>query len=170
MKKIFILLLTAVSSCGFAQVAIGKQGVTNSDVSLEFGQGNKGIILPWVDSEAAVSDAVPGTIIYDVTDKKVKVKQLNTWRDLSVRTGEVTTTLQDNVTERGNSKVIIGTDHSNATPGILILSDADKAMILPKMDSPHLNIKNPEAGMMAYDTLEHQLAVFNGTVWTFWRP
>jgi hypothetical protein len=170
MKKIFILLLTTVSSIGFSQVAIGKQGVTNSDVSLEFGQGNKGIILPWVNSEAAVSDAVPGTIIYDVTDKKVKVKQLNSWRDLSVRTGDVSTTLQDDVAERGNAKVIIGKDHSNPTPGILVLSDSDKAMILPKMENPHLNIKNPEAGMMAYDTLSHQLAVFNGSVWTFWKP
>ncbi len=170
MKKIFILLLTMISSIGFAQVAIGKQGVTNSSVSLEFGEGHKGIILPWVDSETAVSDAVPGTIIYDVTDKKVKLKESGSWRDLSLRTGDVSTTLQDNVTERGNAKVIIGTDHSNTTPGILVLSDSDKAMILPKMESPHLNIKNPEAGMMAYDTLSHQLAVFNGSVWTFWKP
>ncbi|MCS4304071.1 hypothetical protein M2372_003537 [Chryseobacterium sp. BIGb0232] len=37
-------------------------------------------------------------------------------------------------------------------------------MILPKMKSPHLNIINPAAGILAYDILNHQLAVFNGTV------
>jgi len=54
--------------------------------------------------------------------------------------------------------------------GILVLSDTNTAMILPKMDSPHLNIVNPAPGMMAYDTKTNQLAIFKGTVWTFWRP
>ncbi|WP_262919078.1 hypothetical protein [Chryseobacterium daecheongense] len=35
-------------------------------------------------------------------------------------------------------------------------------MILPKMDNPHLVIVNPAAGMMAYNTANHQFAVFNG--------
>lgn len=171
MKKILILLfLTTASSIGFAQVALGKVGVTNEDVSLEFGEGNKGIILPWVNSTAAVTGAVPGTIIYDVTDKRVKVRLAASWRDLSLRSGAVVTTVQDAVPEINNAKVVFGTNQSDTTPGILVLSDADKAMILPKMVSPHLNIKNPEAGMMAYDTLKHQLAVFNGEVWTFWKP
>ena len=170
MKKIFIIALTAVSSYSFAQVAIGKKLVSNNSVSLEFGEGNKGIILPWVNSEAAVTNAVPGTIIFDVTDKKVKVKNANGWKDLSRQSGTVVTTLQDNVVESGNAKVIIGSTAVDPAPGVLVLSDTDKAMVLPKMDSPHLNIKNPEAGTMAYDTLTHQLAVFNGEVWTFWKP
>lgn len=65
----------------------------------------------------------------------------------------------------------MGTNSStDTTPGILILSDADKAMILPKVASPHLNIINPAAGMMVYDTVNRQLAVYNGTVWSFWKP
>lgn len=170
MKKIFIVALTAVSSCSFAQVAIGKSSVSNGNVSLEFGEANKGIILPWVNSADAVAGAVPGTIIFDTTDKRVKVKNESGWRDLSTQSGTVVTTLQDNVVESGNAKVIIGSNKADPTPGILVLSDTDKAMILPKMESPHLNIKNPEAGTMAYDTLTHQLAVFNGSVWTFWKP
>ena len=170
MKKIFIIALTVVSSGSFAQVAIGKSLVSNASVSLEFGEANKGIILPWVNSAAAVTGAVPGTIIFDVTDKKVKMKNALGWRDLSTQSGAVVTTLQDNVVESENAKVIIGSNKADPTPGILVLSDTDKAMILPKMESPHLNIKNPEAGTMAYDTLTHQLAVFNGSVWTFWKP
>ncbi|WP_262907374.1 hypothetical protein [Chryseobacterium sp. LC2016-27] len=43
-------------------------------------------------------------------------------------------------------------------------------MILPKVASPHLNIINPSAGMMVYDTVKKQLAIYNGTVWSFWKP
>ncbi|WP_279195775.1 hypothetical protein [Chryseobacterium indoltheticum] len=64
--------------------------------------------------------------------------------------------------------VRIGTP--TATPGILVLEDTNKAMILPRVASPHLNIINPAPGMMVYDTTAKQLAVFNGTVWSFWKP
>jgi hypothetical protein len=60
----------------------------------------------------------------------------------------------------------VGTPSS--VSGILVLEDANKAMILPKVASPHLNIISPAAGMMVYDTQKKQLAVFNGTVWSFW--
>ncbi|WP_435524785.1 hypothetical protein [Chryseobacterium indoltheticum] len=39
------------------------------------------------------------------------------------------------------------------------MEDTDKAMILPKVASPHLNIINPAPGMMVYDTTAKQLAV-----------
>ena len=53
---------------------------------------------------------------------------------------------------------------------ILVLEDANKAMVLPTVPNPHVNIVNPEPGMMVYDTTAKQLAVFNGTVWSFWKP
>lgn len=92
--------------------------------------------------------------------------------DLSVdTTGTVNTLLQNSKTEIAGAKIVIGTNGSiDSTSGILILADTDKAMILPKMDHPHLVIVNLAAGMMAYDTANHQIAVFNGAVWTFWRP
>ena len=63
-----------------------------------------------------------------------------------------------------------GNPDTDPTPGLLVLADTDKAMVLPKVASPHLNIVNPAAGMMVYDTTSKQLAVFNGTVWSFWKP
>jgi len=42
--------------------------------------------------------------------------------------------------------------------------------VLPKMASPHLNIINPAPGMIVYDTTAKLMTVFNGSVWTFWRP
>ena len=192
MKNIFITLSIFLSTCAFAQVAIGKASV-NPSVSLEFydnADNVRGIILPWVDG---VSNTAPfitnspiteivvnGTLVYDTSDKKVKVKYTTGWRDLSKDATGTTVdpltsvdglTLQNSITDLDNAKVQIGGDPAtDTTPGILVLADTDKAMVLPKVASPHLNIVNPAAGMMVYDTTSKQLAVFNGTVWSFWKP
>ena len=156
----------------YGQVAIGKNSVSNASVSLEFGSDNRGIVLPWVNSSAAVSTAVDGTLIYDVSDKKVKYKKGGTWFDLSINSdGQVNTALQNSLTEISTAQTIIGNNGKpNIVPGILVLSDTNKAMVLPKVVSPHLNIANPAAGMVAFDTNTKQLAVFNGTNWSFWKP
>jgi hypothetical protein len=171
MKKIIITLSLLTTTCALAQVAIGKSAVTNSSVSLEFGDGNRGMILPWITSSTGVTGAVNGTVIYDITDKKVKYLKSGSWFDLSVdATGIVDTSLQDSKIEKTTAKTVIGTNSAtDATAGILVLSDANKAMVLPKVASPHLNIINPASGMMVYDTTTKQLAVFNGKVWTFWK-
>ena len=192
MKNIFITLSIFLSTCAFAQVAIGKASV-NPSVSLEFydnADNARGIILPWVDG---VSNTAPfitnspiteivvnGTLVYDTSDKKVKVKYTTGWRDLSKDATGTTVdpltsvdglTLQNSITDLDNAKVQIGGDpDTDTTPGILVLADTNKAMVLPKVASPHLNIVNPSPGMMVYDTTKKQLAVFNGTVWSFWKP
>lgn len=195
MKNSIIIALLLSSVCVSAQVAIGKPSITqlpslvsNPSISLEFGdyaapQG-KGIVLPWVTSTAATgSSSVTGTIIYDVSDKIIKYKNgASSWFNLSKNettivegtsnfntTGVVNTTLQDNpLSDASTAKVSIGTPSS--IPGVLVLEDTNKAMILPKVPNPHLNIINPEPGTMAYDTLTKQLAIYNGTVWSFWKP
>ena len=186
MKNIIALLTLTVSTCAFAQVAIGKSAVTNTSVSLEFGdyvagQG-KGIIVPWVTSAGAVTGAQQGTIVFDTADKIMKYRRADgSWFNLTRNetttvdgqanydtTGVVNTTLQASLTDKPDAKVAIGAP--TATPGILVLEDANKAMILPKVPSPHLNIINPEPGMMDYDTITKQHAVFNAKVWSFWKP
>lgn len=175
MSKIFFLIGFTFSSLAIAQVAIGKNTITNNSVSLEFGSDiteKRGIVLPWVVSSSSVTGAVDGTIIYDTSDKKIKYKKSGNWFDLTVETsGAVNTSLQDSKTELESAKVAIGKNaETDTTPGILVLTDTDKAMILPKVAMPHLNIKNPAPGMMVYDTVNRQLAVFNGTNWSFWKP
>ena len=120
----------------------------------------------------SVIGAVNGTLVYNTADKKIYVKYASGWRDLSVdTTGTVTTTLQDALSDLDTAKVLIGGDPAtDTTPGILVLADTNKAMVLPKVASPHLNIVNPSPGMIVYDTTKKQLAVFNGTVWSFWKP
>ena len=175
MKNIVATLSLLFATTLSAQVAIGKATVSSPAVSLEFyddADNTRGIILPWVTSTAAVTGAVNGTIVYNTADRKVYVKYASGWRDLSVDTsGTVTTTLQDALSDLDTAKVLIGGDPAtDTTPGILVLADTNKAMVLPKVASPHLNIVNPSPGMMVYDTTKKQLAVFNGTVWSFWKP
>lgn len=175
MKNIVATLSLLFTTSLSAQVAIGKATVSSPAVSLEFydnADNTRGIILPWVTSTAAVTGAVNGTIVYNTADRKVYVKYASGWRDLSVdTTGTVTTTLQDALSDLDTAKVLIGGDPAtDTTPGILVLADTNKAMVLPKVASPHVNIVNPSPGMMVYDTTKKQLAVFNGTVWSFWKP
>ena len=196
MKNIIKIFCLFVVNLATAQVAIGKASIstippanttTNPSISLEFGDYGgallgRGIILPWITADMDKAAAVPGTIIFDTVDKIVKYKNgagAGNWFSLSKNetvpvigdtTGVVITTLQDSYTDNPNAKVSIGTPATPAVPGILVLEENNKAMILPKVASPHLNIVNPEPGTMAYDTVKKQLAIFNGKVWSFWKP
>ena len=177
MKNIIITITILLSTYATAQVAIGKASFSSNSVSLEFGNENRGFILPWVTNTTNVTGAVNGTIVYNTTDKKVYVKYASGWRALSVDATGTTIdpinnvdglTLQNSLNDLDTAKVSIGTPTS--TPGILVLEDTNKAMVLPKVASPHLKIVNPSPGMIVYDTTKKQLAVFNGTVWSFWKP
>lgn len=174
-----MVLITTIllSSTAFSQLAIGLEETSNSSISLEFGNENRGIILPWVTSENDVVNAPNGTFIFDSSDNKVKVKYATGWEDLSI--DETGTTInpitdvnglqiQNALTEQSNAKVSIGEDSD--VEGILVLENTNQAMVLPKVASPHLNILNPTPGLIVFDTASGQLAVFNGSVWTFWKP
>lgn len=159
----------------------------------------KGLVLPWtstVNNQPVAYNATTGvgyggmqgtvadgTMILDLYDKKVKYMRNGSWSsltgDLPLTAGATTyntfnnidSSQQDNGKEESTAKAAIGVNGAtDTTPGILVLTDTDKAMVLPKVASPHLNIKNPAPGMIAYDTIKKQLAVYNGTVWSFWKP
>jgi len=168
MKKTIILISLIAFATAYSQVTIGKTILESaSSSSLEFGNENRGMMLPWVTNASSLQNTVNGTLVFDLSDKKVKSFQNNTWVDLSVNaSGIADSSLQDDLNDNSSAKTSIGTP--TTTAGILVLEDNNKAMILPKVASPHLNIISPDAGMMVYDTVKKQLAVFNGSVWTFW--
>lgn len=211
MNKIILTIAIFSSAIAIAQVAIGKSEVskiqpantiTNPSISLEFydsADNTKGLVLPWTSTvnnqpiaynsitgsgyQGMQGTVVDGTIILDLSDKKVKYRRNGAWSnltgDLPLIAGSTTfntfnaidSSLQDNKKEGATAKAAIGSNGAtDTTAGILTLTDTDKAMVLPKVASPHLNIKNPTPGMMAYDTTKKQLAVYNGTVWSFWKP
>lgn len=164
MKKYTFIIFSFISLCAFAQVAIGKTGVDGSAI-LDFkSDTNKGIILPWVDSSTGITSV--GALIYGVSSKKVMYRDNTGWQDLSVNTGSVDTQEIENLSEVGEG-LIIG-DVSGAAEGVLVLNDNTKALVLPKSSEPWLNIQDPEAGTIVYDTKNNLLCVYNGTEWAFW--
>ncbi|MFB9078942.1 hypothetical protein ACFFLS_10415 [Flavobacterium procerum] len=68
----------------------------------------------------------------------------------------------------GAKGTVIGAQSSDVD-GVLVLESSNKALILPKVVSPHLNIIKPMAGTICYDTVKKLLCVYNGTEWTFWK-
>lgn len=185
MKLIYSIFLGLSCSAIFsAQIAIGKT-TTQTGVSLEFGTGNKGLILPWVTAAANVSlnpgaTARGGALIFDRNDSRVKLSRNNgTWVDLTVRTTElpavganvvVTAAIQASpAVEQSTAKAQIGGVFTDNTPGILVLADTNKAMIPPLVADPANTIKSPAPGMIVYDTVKKLFCVYNGTVWSYWR-
>ncbi|MDM1404707.1 hypothetical protein HX039_11390 [Myroides marinus] len=166
---IFSVLLGTASS--FGQTAVGKFEVEGPDVLLDFKENDaRGIVLSWVTKEGDVKTPVGGTMIFDSNDKKVKYYIAGTsskWEDLSVNTGEVDTSIQQGLVD-DQAPTIIG-DQSSTASGALILEADNKAMVLPRMASPHLNLKSPAAGTIVYDTVSKMLCVFNGKEWAFWK-
>lgn len=211
MKNIILSIMLLNSTVIVAQVAIGKSEIskiqpanttTNPSISLEFYDNSdnaKGMVLPWTSTvnnqpvaynvatgagyrgmQGTIAD---GTIILDLSDKKVKYMRNGAWESLTGALpliansttyntfNAIDSSKQDNRKEGDNARAAIGNNGATTTTvGILVLTDNDRAMVLPKVASPHLNIKNPAPGMIAYDTVKKQLAVYNGTVWSFWKP
>ena len=167
-KSISIILIVLVSGTFSAQVAIGKETIEGKDTILDFNNSpanTKGLILPATKGLPAGSPA-NGTFIFDTSDDKVKVYENNSWKALS-DTGNSTTIKANDSDEKG-AGVVIGEKEGSAD-GVLVLESPDKAMILPKISSPHLNVKNPYPGMICYDTASKTFAVFDGTVWNYWK-
>lgn len=187
MRKYFSISATIFAAGAFlSQVTIGKTVNSalpaNTSVSIEFGNpagGVQGLVLPWVTSAAGVTSPALGTFIFDSADQKVKLRlstltggvQTPVWTDLSAGAAApipANTNVPDDNPETASARTVIGTNAaSDTTPGILVLSDVNKAMILPRVPS-HTSVINPSAGMMVYVTSTSQLAVFNGREWSFW--
>ncbi|WP_045502938.1 hypothetical protein [Chryseobacterium sp. StRB126] len=167
-KNIGIAVALVIFNFSIAQVAIGKQTVDGNSTVLDFNNvsGNtKGLILP-ATFGVPTGSLVNGTFVFDVTDNKIKVYENDAWRLLS-DTGSSSAIITNNSAVQGKG-VVIGASSSTAD-GVLVLESPDKAMILPQIATPHLNVKNPYPGMMCYDTTSKALAVFDGSVWSYWK-
>ena len=187
-KHIFLILALAVSSTAFSQVIIGDDVGTvpagqKTSVLLEFALGqNKGIILPYVRTLPTGTGLVEGTILTDATDQQNATVKFynggtrnNGWYFLNAnKNGNITAALSTQptaaqVTEDTAAKAIIGASSSSAD-GVLVLESADKAMVLPMVNSTN-DIPRPAPGMMVYlNGTNKRLAVYNGIYWAYWAP
>ncbi|MCW3161514.1 hypothetical protein [Chryseobacterium oryctis] len=127
----------------------------------------KGIILPQVNDVTTMTETSQGTFVFDGSTAKVKYYDGVDWIELTGKTGAVNTLLPG--AEKDQSiGVIIGGAESDAKKGVLVLESADKAMILPKVINPVVNVKSPTAGMMCYDPEKKLVCFYDGVEWAFW--
>lgn len=169
MKNIFFSLMmlgTIVSAS--AQVAIGKENVVGTSTLLDFETNFRGIILPAVSMAdvPALDENNNGTFLFDLDTQTIQMFENETWIALS-DIGNASAISVNSADEDGQG-VIIGAENTSAL-GALVLEASDKAMILPKIADPHLTVKSPYPGMICYDTASKTLAVFDGSVWNYWK-
>lgn len=165
MKKLILTLSLIISGLSInAQVAIGKTTV-DGDGLLDFASGTtNGIILPIV--ETLPVSAANGTILMDSNDATIKMRENGVWVEISGR-GNLSNVIENESAELGEG-VVIGAETSSVE-GVLVLESSNKALILPKVNSPHLNVKSPYPGMMCYDLTSKSIAVFDGARWHFMK-
>ena len=170
-----------------------------TSVLLEFEAGqNKGIIVPYVRTLPTGNALVGGSIILDAsTAGAARMKYYNAvtsaWVDLSGTganslsgdlTGANLLPKQPTIAESTTSRAIIGNVPdpipANFPEGALVLNSDTKAMVLPTVGTiveggiTKVNVPNPSPGMMVYvintdDSAKKSLAVYNGTIWTYWK-
>lgn len=167
MKRLLIAVILVLGGFmnAIAQIAINKNTADGSSV-LDFAAGTtKGIILPAV--ETLPSTPANGTFLLDKTDKKIKMYQNGAWVELS-GVGDITNIVPYSGTVDNGKQTVMGA-RSTGVDGVLVLESTNKALVLPKISNPHLNVKSPYPGMMCYDTNRKALAVFDGNVWNYWK-
>lgn len=165
-KTIYTVLIFLTSLTIYSQVGIETTSV-HEDALLDFPTGqNKGIVLPMVETLPTGAAATNGTFLIDKTDGRVKVRQNGVWLNLT-RTSNLSS-YSVNPSADTSDGVIIGASSSSAS-GVLVLESTNKALMLPKVASPHLNIKSPYPGLICYDTVKNSIAVFNGEGWYYWN-
>lgn len=169
MKKIkYIIGAFLIGLTVNAQAVIGKTIPQGSGI-VDFNVGDKaGIVLPWVTTLPTGTALTGGVMLFDANLKKVVYYNDTAWVDLSRKTGAVDLSIQESVPEAATKGTVIGAETSSVD-GVLVLESADKALILPRIVSPHLNIIKPMAGTICYDTVKKMVCVYNGTEWTFWK-
>jgi hypothetical protein len=169
MKKIiFVICAVFAGFVANAQAVIGKTTPDGSGI-VDFNAGGKsGIVLPWVTTLPTGSALTGGVMLYDAAKKKVVYYNETGWVDLSNHTGTIDLTIQNGVPEAATKGTVIGAT-SSSVDGVLVLESSNKALILPKVASPHLNIISPMPGTICYDTVKKMVCIYNGSEWTFWK-
>ncbi|MET3036479.1 hypothetical protein ABXT08_10275 [Chryseobacterium sp. NRRL B-14859] len=166
MKKIIAIITLFYTISIFGQIAVEKNQA-DGDGLLDFAANTtKGILLPIV--ETLPTDAVSGTLLMDKNDQVLKMNVESSWLPLSDTGSVAGVTFNTNGEIPGPNRIIMGASTSSA-PGVLVLESANKALILPKVAAPHLNVKNPYPGMICYDTASKSMAVFDGLKWSYWK-
>jgi len=193
----FIFILTLIPILSFAQIKIGNDTPPNESAIMQIGNleqdisdnANLGLILPSVILSRAgialgngVENPNNGTFIFDVQTQTIRLMQNGAWIDLSNQ-GNNAKVLQafsvNNLTNLNNlainqenkqsQGVVIGDSPTTAKGALVLAGNGAQGFVLPRIFQPHLNVLDPYPGFMCYDTERGTLAIFNGSVWNYWK-
>ena len=156
------MIFLCVGAQGLAQIAIGKSAVTNSSCLLEFGNEARGIRLPLV-TDASVMTISAGSLVFDTATGSFRYYNGTAWSD--VVSGGISGGSPSG-TDSGDG-VIMGSNTTSATGGVLILEATGKALVLPRVNNVDVRMQTPVRGLMVWDTAKKQVAVYNGAKWCF---
>lgn len=168
-KISFLSLFLFSTVCLWSQIGINSNIRSSNSVLLEFNNhsnNNMGITLPVVDTTS--TQMVMGTILFDKSDSRIKYKDDKEWVSLSYVEGDLERYIGNNSNDT-QRKIVIGDNNNSATPGLLVLESQNKAMVLPHVINPMVNVKNPYPGMICYDPTIKAMYLFDGRYWNIWR-
>ncbi|MDM1298706.1 hypothetical protein HXZ94_09340 [Empedobacter falsenii] len=176
MKYLYTFIVCLFSTILFGQLTLGKPSITSESVIFDFDDSAnniKGIILPSVDAlPTATNSENNGMFLFDETDLIVKVLENGIWKNLSDQGSSnnlYTTDRIKNTSSEIGEGIVIGDVSTTKADAILALESENKALRLPQIANPHLNVKSPYPGMMCFDTASDTLAVFDGENWNYWK-
>lgn len=178
MKKYIGITVGLVTSVLQAQLLIGTE-VSKSQASLiEFSydsNNTRGIILPAVEQTPTLDPTYNnGTFLFDKKSNQVKMFENGVWVSLTDEGDPKAFTEEgrsSNLSREKGGGVVIGEEDlgTSRIQGVLIFEARNKAIVLPHIEDPHLNVKSPFPGMMCFDTNSNSLAVFDGKNWSYWK-
>ncbi|WP_147439140.1 hypothetical protein [Faecalibacter macacae] len=181
-KYIYLLSLFCLANFTSAQMKIGENNkITNSSVLLEFdnlnGANKKGIVLPvyyMPPSRRSLENIKNGTFVVDYASNQIKVYENDKWVFLTPTDRNILRKPIRNDDSNNIGKGVLITDDKNVSEnyesqGGLELVSETKALVLPHIKNPHLNVTRPIMGFMCYDTVTESIAMFDGTYWHYWK-
>ena len=153
-----ILTLLLAATATQAQVGIGTAS-PDSTAILDITASAKGLIVPRMTTtqRGAIKSPTAGLLIYNTTTNALEIANSSSlWVNLS--TG--TTTAVTSGTTSSTAGIGLGTTSPNAN-AILDITSTTKGVLLPR----HTANPTGVAGMVYYNTIAHEVRMYNGTAW-----
>lgn len=171
MKNILIIFFISFSFIALnAQVSIERTDVRGDGIMDFPADATKGILLPRVVNTNEIPSAI-GAMAFNLAEQRVELfHPTNGWVAMT-ENSETDIIALSNFDELNpaNGVIISNEENTEDVPvGVLVFESTNKALILPQVVDVTL-MPSPQAGMIAYDMSRQSMAIFNGSVWSFWN-
>ena len=154
-----ILTLLLAATVTQAQVGIGTASPDGSAI-LDITASAKGLLVPRMttaERDASIKSPTAGLLIYNTTSSALEMANSSSqWVNLSTA---ATTSVASGSTSSA-AGIGVGTTSPNAN-AILDITSTTKGVLLPRQTADPTGV----AGMVYYNTTDHEVRIYNGTAW-----